>query len=119
MILDAAHNPAGARALASYLDDAYGRRLPLVVGIMRDKDLDGLVWALAPAASVFVLTAADTPRAAPAAELADVARRVCPGVAHVIAANPIDALSRAAKAGAPIVVAGSLYLAGEIRPWLS
>ncbi|HUF47912.1 MAG TPA: folylpolyglutamate synthase/dihydrofolate synthase family protein [Vicinamibacterales bacterium] len=119
VLLDAAHNPAGARALVSYLGDAFGRRLPLVVGIMRDKAIDEMLRVLAPAASRFVLTAADTPRAASATELSEQARRVCPDVPQVVAANPVDALARAASAGSPVVVAGSLYLVGEIRPWLS
>ena len=38
VLIDGAHNPAGARALASYLRETYGRRLPMVVGVMRDKN---------------------------------------------------------------------------------
>ena len=55
VIIDGAHNPAGARALSSYLGETHGRRLPMVVGIMRDKKIDALIEALAPAASQFVL----------------------------------------------------------------
>ena len=54
-VIDGAHNPAGARALASYLRETYGRRLPMVVGVMRDKNMDELIEALAPAASQFVI----------------------------------------------------------------
>jgi dihydrofolate synthase/folylpolyglutamate synthase len=119
VLIDGAHNPAGARALASYVLETYGRRLPLVVGAMRDKPLAELLAALAPAASHLVCTAAATPRAASAAELAAVARALVPAVPVLDAAQPMDALSLAAALGAPVVVAGSLFLAGEIRAELS
>lgn len=115
LVIDGAHNPAGARALASYLGDTYGRRVPLVIGIMRDKNIDAMIEALAPAASHFVFTAASSGRAAAPADLAAAARRVAPGVPRSEAASPIDALALAAPLGDPIVVAGSLYLVGEVR----
>mgnify|MGYP003350627874 CR=1 FL=1 len=49
VLIDGAHNPAGAAALTSYLHDTFGRPLPVVFGAMRDKDVTGLIQALAPA----------------------------------------------------------------------
>jgi len=115
VVIDGAHNPAGARALASYLGETYGRRLPMVVGIMRDKNVDALIEALAPAASQFVMAAASSPRAATPGELRASAARVAPGVACFESASPQDAVATALTLGDPIVVAGSLYLAGEVR----
>ncbi len=115
VVIDGAHNPAGARALSSYLRETYGRRLPMVVGIMRDKDVDGLIEALAPAASQFVMAAASSPRAATPGELRASAERVAPDVACLESASPQDAVATALTLGDPIVVAGSLYLAGEVR----
>jgi dihydrofolate synthase/folylpolyglutamate synthase len=115
VVIDGAHNPAGARALASYLSETYGRRVPIVVGIMRDKKIDQMIGALAPVASYFVFTAASSGRAASPAELAAVARRVAPAVPYSESVSPIDALDAATAHGDPIVVAGSLYLAGEVR----
>jgi dihydrofolate synthase/folylpolyglutamate synthase len=115
VLLDGAHNPAGARALAGHVLETFGRGVPMVVGAMRDKALAGLVSALAPAASHFVFTAASTSRAAPASELAAVARRVAPGVPSIVEAQPVRAVRMAAEHGTPVVVAGSLYLAGEVR----
>ncbi|HUL71974.1 MAG TPA: folylpolyglutamate synthase/dihydrofolate synthase family protein [Vicinamibacterales bacterium] len=115
VIVDGAHNPAGARALASYLVETYGRRLPLVVGVMRDKKIDAMLEAFAPAASHFVFTAAAGSRAAAPHELAAIARGVAPDVPIVEIASPADALAHAVTLGDPIVVAGSLYLAGEVR----
>jgi dihydrofolate synthase/folylpolyglutamate synthase len=119
VLLDAAHNPGGARALAAYVLEAYGRRLPMVLAIMRDKAIDDMLATFASAASHVVATAPASPRAARPEDLAARLRALQPGLPVEIAAAPADALARAASAGAPIVVAGSLYLAGEIRPLLS
>lgn len=119
VLVDGAHNPAGARALAAYLDEAYARPLPIVFGAMQDKDVSGLIGALAGSASTLVCTAPRSPRAASPETLAAIAREVAPDLAVRVAASPADALAIAASLGAPIVVAGSLYLAGEIRDLLS
>ena len=115
VVIDGAHNPAGARALASYLSETHGRPLPMVVGIMRDKRVDALIEALAPAASHFVLTAVSSPRASTPAELRASADRVAPQVTCVEVPVPNDAVDLAMTLGDPIVVAGSLYLVGEVR----
>jgi dihydrofolate synthase/folylpolyglutamate synthase len=115
VLVDGAHNPAGARALQAYLAETYERRLPIVLAVMREKSVDQMVAALAPSASYFVCTAPATPRAMPPSDLLAAVRRVAPGVPVEAAASPIDALARAVTYGSPAVVAGSLYLAGEIR----
>ena len=115
VLLDGAHNPAGARALADHVLETYRRRVPMVIGAMADKALDGLVSALAPAASHFIFTAASTPRAAAPTELLDAAARIAPSTPAFIEPQPTRAVTMAAAFGSPVVVAGSLYLAGEIR----
>jgi len=115
VLVDGAHNPAGARALQAYLAEAFGRRLPMVVGVMRDKPIDLLLDALAPAASHFVCTAPATHRAADPSDLVAAVRRVAPAIPAEAVAGPVDALARAVTYGSPAVVAGSLFLAGEIR----
>lgn len=115
VIIDGAHNPAGARALASYLSETHRRRLPMVVGIMRDKKIDALIAALAPAASRFVFTTASSPRAATPGELHAIAARVAPDLSCIDVASPAEAVALAMTLDDPIVVAGSLYLAGEVR----
>jgi dihydrofolate synthase/folylpolyglutamate synthase len=119
VLIDGAHNPAGARALAAYLAEAYGRPLPIVLGVMRDKKVDGIVSALADAASCFVCTAANTGRALAPSELGAVIRDIAPGVEVMEEPSPVAALARAVALDSPAVVAGSLYLAGEIRAVLS
>jgi dihydrofolate synthase/folylpolyglutamate synthase len=114
VLVDGAHNPDGARALAAFVRDTLGARVPIVVGIMRDKAIPEVLQALAPVASAFVCTAPSTGRAATAVELADIASRVVPDVRCLTAATPLDALTRASHHGSPIVVAGSLFLAADI-----
>jgi dihydrofolate synthase/folylpolyglutamate synthase len=119
VLLDAAHNPAGARALASYLIEAgwTGRRRPtLVVGMMRDKDVAGVLSALLPACARVICTTAITPRALTAEELAGRARST-PGAPLDIDAidDPAAALWAACQPGAHVVIAGSIFLVGPLR----
>jgi dihydrofolate synthase/folylpolyglutamate synthase len=129
VLLDGAHNPAGAAALAMALDDLAahlrpGGPLTLVLGAMADKDVDGVVAALAGAAALrgarVIATQVDLPRAMPAADLAaTVARIAGPLGACVEAVAPVAAAVEAALSGpGPVVVAGSLYLVGEVRGML-
>ncbi len=115
LLVDGAHNPAGARALTAFLDEVYGRRLPMVVGVMADKRAEAIVEALARGASHLTFTAPDTPRAARPADLAAMAARVAPDCPVACRDRPEDAVRHAAGFGSPVVVAGSLYLAGEVR----
>ncbi|MHB8398378.1 MAG: bifunctional folylpolyglutamate synthase/dihydrofolate synthase [Candidatus Limnocylindrales bacterium] len=132
VLLDGAHNPAGAAALATALDDlrpflsggeeAPNRRPPLtlVVAAMADKDVAGIAAALARAEALagarIICTALDAPRALPVADLAAIWAAV-PGVASVVAEPAVGAAFERAVAGArgPVIVAGSLYLVGAIR----
>ena len=133
-LLDGAHNPAGAAALATALDDlrpylAGGDRpdappLTLVHGSMADKDVAGIVAALERSAALrdarIVATQVPGDRALPAAELARRWRAVRPD-ARIDAVPDVGAALDGALAGATgtIVVAGSLYLVGEARRrWL-
>jgi dihydrofolate synthase/folylpolyglutamate synthase len=119
VLIDGAHNPAGARALAAYLEEAYARPLPIVVGAMRDKHVTEIVRALAPAASIIVATSVESPRAASPDEIVAAARDAAPAITCVARRPPIEAVELAAAHGNPVVVAGSLYLAGEVRSKLS
>ncbi len=119
LLIDGAHNPAGARALAAHLDEVYARPLPMVVAMMADKRVSELIAALAPAASHMVFTAPNTPRAARPGDLAAAAARIAPDLPVAWFARPDDAVAHASGLGSPIVVAGSLYLAGEVRAQFS
>jgi dihydrofolate synthase/folylpolyglutamate synthase len=114
LLIDGAHNPAGARALASYLQDAHPGGLPLVVGVMGDKAADLMLRALTRVARPLVLTRAPGARAADPHDLAAIARSVAPGVAVIVEPEIDAALACAWSHGPLIVVAGSLYLAGNV-----
>jgi dihydrofolate synthase/folylpolyglutamate synthase len=115
VLLDAAHNVEGAQALAAYLATWHPERPPLVVGVMGDKDADGILSALLPVTSAVITTEATTSRALPAGALAERVRHL--DGSRSVTAEPacIRAVERA-LADAPLAcVAGSIYLVGEVR----
>ena len=125
VLLDGAHNPAGAVALATALDDLRPFLTPgpitLITAAMADKDVAGVATALAAAEALrgcaVICTAVDLPRAMPAVDLAALWGRTQPSPGGVSVARSVaDALDRAlSEATGPIVVAGSLYLVGAVR----
>lgn len=116
LLIDAAHNPAGATALARYLDDAGLAPLPIVVAVMQDKDAPGLLAPLAPRAAPLIVTEAPTPRTRPACDLAAVARRLVRDV--VVEPDPIAAIGRALTRADTAAAAGSIFLIGAVRAHL-
>jgi dihydrofolate synthase / folylpolyglutamate synthase len=114
VILDGAHNPAGARALAASLRAYFpGRSVTFAIGVLVDKDAGGILSALLPLAARIVLTASGNPRAAPPEAL----RALLPGDLPVeVASSPPEALARATAeaAGGIVCVAGSLSLIGDV-----
>ena len=114
LLLDAAHNPAGAAALASYLRAEDGEARPLVFAAMRDKDVSGMFAALLPAVGRLVITRASNARSADPEWLAEQARAVAPALAIAIAPSIGDALEIAWRASPRIVVAGSIFLLGDV-----
>lgn len=123
LLLDSAHNPAGARSLANYLtslDASHERRpLPLVFGVARDKDIRGMLDALAPVVSRIVATQAATPRAVAADELASRVREISPSTEVTPVADAIDACRTALHDSGSAVVAGSIFLVGDVRSRLA
>jgi len=114
VILDGAHNPAGARALAASLRAYFpGRPVTFVIGVLADKDAGGILAALRPLAARVILTAATNPRAAtpealrpllPAGARVDTARSPQAALAMAIAEDPLGI----------VCVAGSLSLIGDV-----
>jgi dihydrofolate synthase/folylpolyglutamate synthase len=139
VLLDGAHNPDGAATLARSLDDlapwlgatgagghdAAPGSLALVWAAMADKDVAGVIGAVAASRTLdgatIVCTAVDAPRAMDPAALAAAWRAAlgAPGARGITvrtAATPDAALDLAVATGAPtVVVAGSLYLVGAVR----
>jgi dihydrofolate synthase / folylpolyglutamate synthase len=119
VIVDGAHNPAGARALAGSLKTYLpGHGITFVIGTSQDKDQAGILAALLPLAARLIFAAADHPRAASPASLAALARTLhaARGIPVEMAGSPVEALRMAI--GAPgtttVCVAGSLFLIGQI-----
>ncbi len=110
IVLDGAHNPAGAQALAASLNEYFGETpRTLIVGISSDKDKAGILKCLAPEATRLILTASSHPRAAPPEELRAL---LPPTEARVeISESVAEALSLALDAPkTPIIcVSGSLF----------
>jgi dihydrofolate synthase / folylpolyglutamate synthase len=114
VLLDAAHNPAGAAALASYLESGPRGRLPLVFAAMRDKAIAAMFAALLPAVSHLVVTRASNARSADPEVLADIARATAPGLPVAIERRVEDALASAWRESPRIVAAGSIFLLGDV-----
>jgi dihydrofolate synthase / folylpolyglutamate synthase len=113
VLLDAAHNAAGAMALARYLS-GLGSPQPLVFAAMRDKDVHAMVRALAPAVSEVVATRASNPRSMSPDELADAIRRAAPTIPVQVAADARAALAVAWQHSPRIVAAGSIFLLADV-----
>ncbi len=121
VLLDGCHNPAGSEALAVVLGrrPAAGRS-SLVVAVGRDKDCRGILAPLMPLVDeIHVTTYRDGRGATEATEVARVARELGGDpVLHATAADAVDAALARAGATDRVIVAGSLFLAGEVRAHL-
>ena len=114
ILIDGAHNPAGTRALAAHLRRFYAdRRITLLYGAMRDKAIEESAGLLFPLAAEVILTAPDQPRAVRPEALAELASHPRLRIAPCFR----DALPLLEGADL-VVVAGSLFLAGEARAYL-
>jgi dihydrofolate synthase / folylpolyglutamate synthase len=116
VLLDGAHNPAGARALRAYLDEFWHSPITLVFGAMNDKDIDRMAAELFDAARTIVLTRVKDSRAADNARLGSAALRSSRNV--IFAETVSQALSWARSVTPPnglVCVAGSLHLVGEVK----
>ena len=119
VLVDGAHNPQAARALAGAIRDAFPNPAAhpvLLLGILADKDARGIVEALAPVASRIAVTQSRSARALPARELAALVRDVTgvePDGVYSDVASAVAALEHVAAEG--LVVTGSITTAGEAR----
>jgi dihydrofolate synthase/folylpolyglutamate synthase len=120
VVIDGAHNPEASAVLAGAVREAFGDVYPVfILGVMADKDAVGIVRELAPVSAGFVCTCSRSERAMVPSTLAAV---VCNegGTVLAIADSVAGALECAEPyAGAGLVVAGSIYVAGEARAVLS
>lgn len=128
VLADAAHNPHGARALASALAGEFGfRRLVGVISVLRDKDADELLEALEPVLDEVVITQNSSPRAFDVDELAALAVSVFGADRVTVEPRLDDAVEEAVRlaeetdedaesiSGGGVLVTGSVVTAGEAR----
>lgn len=115
VVLDVAHNPAGAWALRSALSTFYeGRSLTFIFGAMRDKAIGEIADIIFPLADRVIATHAENPRAASPQQIAELGAHTH---TEILQANTVqEALDRACTLAGPrgvIVITGSIYIVGE------
>jgi dihydrofolate synthase/folylpolyglutamate synthase len=112
VILDGAHNPAGARALAEYIRRFFaGERVRIIYGAMRDKAVEEVTNILFPLAAEVIVTEPDQPRAVNPEALKEMIDH--PNLR--VAAGVREALLLARDSPMATFVTGSLFLVGEAR----
>jgi dihydrofolate synthase/folylpolyglutamate synthase len=127
VVVDAAHNPAGVEALVAALDEAFAfTRLVGVVGILGDKDAEGVLATLEPVLAEIVVTQSSSPRSTPPDELAEIANDVFGEDRVHVAETLAEALQVAVDlaesgdetgvgAGTGVLVTGSVIMAADAR----
>lgn len=110
VMLDGAHNKNGAQALEPYLPNG---KVTAVIGMMKDKDVDGYLSIIAPHLNKIITTTPDNPRSMPAEELKQLAQKYCNDVVAVDSSN--EAVELAKQDENFKLVCGSFYLAREVR----
>lgn len=118
IILDGAHNPHAAAVLAATWQRTHpGKKAALVFSAVAGKDIRGILTILAPLASRIFLCPVDSPRALPAADLA--AELPVDAPPHETFETFENAFAAATLVGDSVLVAGSLFLVGEARAFLT
>ena len=116
LLIDAAHNPQSAQVLAAEVERRFPRREErptLLIGVLADKDVAGVVGALAPLFERIVCTASRSPRSVPATELASLVAQANPAAELRVIPCIADALAALAKED--VVASGSITVAGEVK----
>ena len=115
-VLDGAHNPHAAQALAAFLEEFFGGGVWMIFGAMADKKPEEMIRLLSPHVRQWILTQPQNSRAAPPIALS----RLLPG--SIVCGDAAEAIAYAqarAPEGTTVVVCGSLYLIGEARAVLN
>jgi dihydrofolate synthase/folylpolyglutamate synthase len=119
-IVDGAHNPAATRALADTIREHLpGRPITLILGMSAEKDAAGSLAELAPVVTQVIATHARHPRSLDPQRLAEAARTF--GLDAEVIPDPGEAVLAAWATQPPngvSLVAGSLFLAGDVLEWL-
>ena len=118
IVLDVAHNPAGAWALRSALSSRYdGQPLTIIFGAMGDKAIGEIAEILFPLAEEVIAVKVDSPRAASGEEIREIASHV--GTSMIVEPDLRSAMRSVRQHSRPVVVTGSVYLVGAALELLS
>ena len=125
VLVDAGHNPHGVSALVGAVEEVFDfRHLVAVVGVMADKDAEGILSVLEPVTDAVVVVPIDSPRAMDVEDLADIAREVYGADRVVVAEDLAGGVERAVSLSegfdAPltasgVLIVGSVVLAARAR----
>jgi dihydrofolate synthase/folylpolyglutamate synthase len=117
VVLDGAHNPAGVRSLLTALDSEYaGRKVHLVFGVFADKDSAPMIDALFPRVTSVHLAPISSPRSRDPRTYEARARELNPNThLHASAEAALEHARSTAASDDVVLVAGSLFLVGQLR----
>ncbi len=119
IVLDASHTPEGARKVAIEVKRLFGRDLTLVIGVLKDKDLDGVIGPFATIAERAIATAPKTERACSAADVAQALNHYLKNAEIVEGvSNAIRRAIEMSRVEDMILITGSIYTIGEAKAWL-
>jgi len=115
VVLDVSHTADGARAVAAELRRLLDRKAIVVLGVLDDKDLDGIAAAFGSVASRAIATAPRTPRAFPAQRVRESLSAHCPTEVVDRVGDAIERALQLASGDDTVLIAGSLYTVGEAK----
>jgi dihydrofolate synthase / folylpolyglutamate synthase len=119
IVIDGAHNPAGAKILAQTWREEFGHdRATVILAVLRDKNAAEIIRALAPIAARFILPQFRSERALPPDELAHAFSSITPSPPYSAIGSFSAALATAQKTTDRILMTGSLHFAGEALAFL-
>jgi dihydrofolate synthase/folylpolyglutamate synthase len=119
IVIDGAHNPAGAKMLAQTWREEFGHeRASVILAILRDKNASEIISALSPIATRFILPQIRSERALPPNELAHVFSSIAASLPYSISPSIAEALAAAQETRDRTLITGSLHFAGEALAFL-
>ena len=119
VIIDGAHNHAGAISVKNTFNDYFAeKKTILIVGILKDKQYDKMINELADIADVVIVTEVDNDRSLPAEDLEDAILGIKEIIVEKDCKKAFDMAFEMAEDDDIILVAGSLYLLGDLRPYI-
>jgi dihydrofolate synthase/folylpolyglutamate synthase len=119
IVIDGAHNPAGAKTLAQSWREEFGHdRAIIILATLRDKNVHGIIQALAPMAQKILLPRIRSERAMAPSDVAEVIGIMAPSLPHSITPTVADSIDAANQGTDRILITGSLHFAGEALAFL-